>query len=146
MKVKLNSEDIFLLIQAAQWQNCGECRGCYKTVSHERVGGCGQKEALLLLIPRGRGEWDMAYIPYEFLSCYIYHYLWTILEVYGIIYPCNTDQTIPFSYGFQMFDFRWFSVVDFKPPKSNWNSIRKNLYATVKKPYISNWKPTFLKR
>ena len=62
------------------------------------------------------------------------------------VYPCNTDQTILFSYGFQTFDFRWFSVVDFKLPKSNWNNIRKNLYTTVKKPYISNWKPTFLKR
>ena len=61
-------------------------------------------------------------------------------------FPCNTDQTILFSYGFQTFDFRWFSVVDFKLPKSNWNNIRKTLYTTVKKPDISNWKPTFLKR
>ncbi len=61
-------------------------------------------------------------------------------------YPCNTDQTILFSYGFATLDFRWFSVVDFKLLKSNWNNIRKNLYTTFKNPYISNWKPTFLKR
>ncbi len=60
--------------------------------------------------------------------------------------PCNTDQTILFSYGFQTFDFRWFSVVEFKPPKSNWNNMRKNRYTTFEKPYISNWKQTFMKR
>ena len=60
--------------------------------------------------------------------------------------PCNTDQTILFSYGFPMFDFRWFSVVYFELLKFNWNNIRKNLYTTVKNLYISNWKPSFLKR
>ncbi len=45
-----------------------------------------------------------------------------------------------------MFDFRCFSVVDFKQLKSNWNSMRKHLHTIIKKPYISNWKATFLKR
>ncbi len=34
-------------------------------------------------------------------------------------FPCNRDQTILFSNGFPMFDFSWFTVVDFKQLKSN---------------------------
>ena len=69
------------------------------------------------------------------------------LDVEGIL-TCNTDHTILFYNGFEMFDFSFFFffVVDFEQLKSNWNNIRKNLYTTVIKPYISNWKPTFLKR
>ncbi len=37
------------------------------------------------------------------------------------------------------------SVVDFKQQKSNWNSTRKNLYTTIKKPYLSHWKANFLR-
>ncbi len=65
---------------------------------------------------------------------------------YHTLFPCNTAQTILFYNRVPMFDFSWFSVVEFKQLKSNWNSMRKNLYTIIKKPYISNWKPTFLKR
>ncbi len=48
------------------------------------------------------------------------------------VYPCNTDQTILFSHGFETFDFRWISVVNFKPPKSNWKRSNGNHYQTFR--------------
>ena len=48
--------------------------------------------------------------------------------------PCNTAQTILFYNRFPTLCFCWFSVVDFKQLKSNWNSMRKNLYTTIKNP------------
>ena len=49
--------------------------------------------------------------------------------------PCNTAHTILFYNPFPTFDFSWFSVVDFKQLKSNWNSMSKkplyNHYKTL---------------
>ena len=61
-------------------------------------------------------------------------------------YPSNTGTAVLFYNHFKTFDFSCISVVDFGQLKYNWNSIGKDLQTTVKKPYISYWNSTILKR